>query len=332
MSGLNTGAIMGCPADIDKLSMTTATDPLANAATSATIVGAYAGVIITTTGPGNSQTLGTPTDTTAGKVFTVVNNDTSTNTVPVVANSISYTIAVGTGQSFIWDGSKWMPTSMGITAIPVEVAQGGTGLAAITDHCVMLGSGTGAVTPLTALTNGQLIKGVTGGDPTPSTTTLTDGTNTYTLACGTGSLVVEAGNSIVNQDLTTDASPTFASVSATLKEEIEPATDNISADQCRGSIINNYEQADNAVLTLPAIAAGMHFTVILGTTVAKYFRIAPNTSDSIYLDGVTTGDGKYVGVASAAAGNAIQFVAFQTGASAWDWFAATVSGAWVAEA
>ena len=118
----------------------------------------------------------------------------------------------------------------------------------------------------------------------------------------------------------------------TLKEEIEPATDNISADQCRGSIINNYEQADNVVLTLPAIAAGMHFTVILGTTVAKYFRIAPNTSDSIYLDGVTTGDGKYVGVASAAAGNAIQFVAFQTGASAWDWFAATVSGAWVAEA
>ena len=119
---------------------------------------------------------------------------------------------------------------------------------------------------------------------------------------------------------------------AILKEEIEPATDNISADQCRGSIINNYEQADNAVLTLPAIAAGMHFTVILGTTVAKYFRIDPNTSDSIYLDGVTTGDGKYVGVASAAAGNAIQFVAFQTGPSAWDWFAATVSGAWVAEA
>ena len=116
------------------------------------------------------------------------------------------------------------------------------------------------------------------------------------------------------------------------KEEIEPATDNIAAAQCYGSVINNYGQSGDATLTLPAAARGMNFTVILGTTVANYFRLDPNASDSVYLDGVTTGDGKYVGVASAAAGNAIQFVAFQTGASAYDWLATTVSGAWVQEA
>ena len=286
--------------------------------------------MLITTNVNNTQTIANPTAATV-KTFTVVNNDTSESNQTVKANGVDFTLTPGEAQSFIWDGTAWGPIDLGITEIPVKVVQGGTGASALTDHGVLLGSGTGPITALGAMTNGQLLKGVTSGDPIPSTTTLTDGTNTYTLACGTGSLVVEAGNSIVNQDLTTDASPTFASVSATLKEEIEPATDNISADQCRGSIINNYEQADNTVLTLPAIAAGMHFTVILGTTVAKYFRIAPNASDSIYLDGVTTGDGKCVGVASATAGNAIQFVAFQTGASAWDWFAATVSGAWVAE-
>jgi hypothetical protein len=119
---------------------------------------------------------------------------------------------------------------------------------------------------------------------------------------------------------------------AKIPEYVEAATDTLTIDQCYGSIINNYGQADDTTLTLPAIAAGMNFTVLLGTTVAKYFRLDPNASDSIYLDGVTTGDGKYVGVASAAVGNAIQFIAFQTGASTYDWYASTVSGAWLAEA
>ncbi|MFH1147216.1 MAG: hypothetical protein V1736_05860 [Pseudomonadota bacterium] len=118
---------------------------------------------------------------------------------------------------------------------------------------------------------------------------------------------------------------------AKIPEYVEAATDTLTIDQVYGGLINNYGQADDAVLTLPACTAGMNFTVILGTTVAKYFRLDPNASDAIYLDGVVDTDGHYVGVASAAAGNAIQFVAFQTGASAWDWMATTVSGSWVAE-
>lgn len=181
---LDGGGIMGCGADLDRLSMTTATDPLANAATTATIIGAFAGTIITTTTTGNSQTLASPTDTTAGKVFTIVNNDTSTNTFAVVANSVSYTIAIGSGQSFIWDGSKWMPTSMGITALPVTVSQGGTGLATITDHAVMLGSGTSAVTPLTVGTDNQILTGVTGADPTFKSTI--DGVTIGSTTASTG--------------------------------------------------------------------------------------------------------------------------------------------------
>lgn len=134
---LGDGGINGCPANVDKLSMTTSTDPATNAATAASIVGAFAGTIITTTTTGNSQTLASPTDTTAGKVFTIVNDDTSTNTVPVVANSVTYTIAVGTSESFMWEGTKWIPYDMGITTIPIPYNQGGTGVADdLANYCV----------------------------------------------------------------------------------------------------------------------------------------------------------------------------------------------------
>ena len=127
---------------------------------------------------------------------------------------------------------------------------------------------------------------------------------------------------------------TAVALRSLIDEDVEAATDSLSVNQCSGGLINNFGQANDTVLTLPAAAAGLNFTVILGTTVAKYFRILPlnAANDSIYLDGTTTGDDKYVQIASAVAGAAIQFVAFQTGASAWDWYASTISGGWVAEA
>jgi hypothetical protein len=120
-------------------------------------------------------------------------------------------------------------------------------------------------------------------------------------------------------------------LTAKVKESIEASTDTLSTTQCYGGLINNYGQAADVTMTLPAAASGMHFTVILGTTVANFFRLDPNGSDLIYLDGIAGANGEYVGVASAAAGNAIQFVAFQTGASEWNWHATTISGAWAAE-
>jgi hypothetical protein len=121
------------------------------------------------------------------------------------------------------------------------------------------------------------------------------------------------------------------SLTAPFKEERESATDNVSAAQCYGSVINNYGQSDNATLTLPAAAVGMHFTVILGTTVAKYYRLDPNANDYIILDGVASTDGKYVGVASATIGDTISFRSVQTGASEYNWVAYTSTGAWASE-
>ncbi len=114
-------------------------------------------------------------------------------------------------------------------------------------------------------------------------------------------------------------------------EQIIASTANMSSSQARGAQINNYGQANDTIVTLPACLKGMNFSLILGTTVAKYYRIDPNASEVIYLDGTALTGGKYVGIASAVAGAAIQFRAFQTGAAAWSWYASTISGIWVSE-
>jgi hypothetical protein len=80
-----------------------ATNPASSDATTTAIVDAYSGVIITLTLAGNAQTIGTPTVSDAGKRFTVVNNDTSTNTIEI--NGI--VLEVGHAQSWMWDGSAW---------------------------------------------------------------------------------------------------------------------------------------------------------------------------------------------------------------------------------
>lgn len=60
---------------------------------------------------------------------------------------------------------------------PLSVAKGGTGAATLTDHGVLLGSGTAAVTPMAALTKGQLLIGQSAADPTA----LAIGTDTHVL-------------------------------------------------------------------------------------------------------------------------------------------------------
>lgn len=117
----------------------------------------------------------------------------------------------------------------------------------------------------------------------------------------------------------------------TLTTQVIASSVTLTAAQCVGESINNYGQTDNITFMLPAAAEGLNFTFIAGTTVAKYLRFDPASGDSIYLDGLTTGDGKYAGIASVTIGDWIQFVAFKTGASAYDWMATSGLGAWSME-
>ena len=100
-------------------------------------------------------------------------------------------------------GPASTPTFAGLTlSDPLTVPYGGTGLATLTDHGILLGSGTGAITPLAEATDGQIPIGDTDGDPILATITGT--ANRITVSNSAGGITLTAP-----QDLHTGASPTF---------------------------------------------------------------------------------------------------------------------------
>lgn len=118
----------------------------------------------------------------------------------------------------------------------LAVTEGGTGASTLTDHGILLGSGTGAITPLAAATDGQLPIGSTGADPVLAT-----------LTAGTGISVTNAAGSI-----------TIAATGSILVwSEITAATKTIVVQEAyvanRGTLIT---------FTLPATAAlGTEFKI-----------------------------------------------------------------------
>lgn len=86
---------------------------------------------------------------------------------------------------------------------PVIVSKGGTGAATLTDHGLLVGSGTDAVTPLAAATNGQIPIGSAGADPVLAEITGT--ANQVTVTNGAGTITLS-----LPQNIHTGASPTFA--------------------------------------------------------------------------------------------------------------------------
>jgi len=110
---------------------------------------------------------GTVTFSGSGKTLTVegtsvVNQDLSSDASPTFAAATLSDLTAS--KVVVTDGDKKLES-----ASALNVAMGGTGVNALTDHCVFVGSGTDAVTLLAAMTNGQLVVGATGADPAPQT-------------------------------------------------------------------------------------------------------------------------------------------------------------------
>jgi len=84
---------------------------------------------------------------------------------------------------------------------PLIAGKGGTGASTLTDHGILLGSGTDAVTPLAAATNGQIPIGSTGADPVLATIAGTANQIVVTNGAGTSTIGTPllAGNEPVRQ-------------------------------------------------------------------------------------------------------------------------------------
>ncbi len=162
----------------------------------------------------------------------------------------------------------------------VAVANGGTGVATITNHGIVIGQGTSPVIA-TALTDGQLLIGSTGADPAAAS-----------LTAGTGISITPGAGSI-----------TIAATGSSLAWTVVTGT-------TQALVANNGYFANNAglvTLTLPATAAvGDTFRVAgLG---AGGWLIAQNASQLIHVGSAVTTTGITGSIASTNQYDAIMFV------------------------
>ena len=111
-----------------------------------------------------------------------------------ITNANDPTCDLNTGVTI---GTKYIYRADG-TDIPV--ADGGTGASTLTDHGVLVGSGTGAITALAVGTDGQVLVGSSAADPVFAT--ITDGPGIGTTL-GAGALTISNETTINNQTGTT---------------------------------------------------------------------------------------------------------------------------------
>jgi len=173
---------------------------------------------------------------------------------------------------------------------PLDVQYGGIGVGTLTDHGILLGSGTGAVTPLGAATDGQLPIGSTGLDPVLAT--LTGTTNRVTVANAAGGITLSGP-----QDIHTGASVTFANVtnSALTQNRIVLAgASGLLADNANLTFASNTLSVNTSlevnskfkITTLGGLAIKLTNTTGAVTVAGQLVTPDPTTDDAVELSAV----------------------------------------------
>ena len=122
---------------------------------------------------------------------------------------------------------------------PLIVGKGGTGVATLTDHGLLLGSGTDAITPLGVATNGQIPIGSTGLDPVLATITAGTGIGVANTA---GAITVSTTITQYTDELAQDAVGGMVANSATINLTYTDLTPSLIAD-LNSTLKTNYDSA-----------------------------------------------------------------------------------------
>ena len=184
---------------------------------------------------------------------------------------------------------------------PQGVEEGGTGATTLTDHGILLGSGTGAITATAAPTNGQLLIGSTGIDPVVAN--LTGGTG-ITVTNGAGTITIDADN---NGDVSGPGSSTDNAVARwdgtggeTLQNSSVTIDDsgNIDANSIAFSSGDQLSQYDEGTWTPSLEFGGATTGITYSVQSGNYVRIG----SIVYVDCTIalTSKGSATGVASLA--------------------------------
>lgn len=221
-----------------------------------------------------------------------VNGGVANLQIEAIDCTTAYDVANGATLNLFCNALSGAKTTVGgsivyevILGTPIEVIQGGTGAATFTDHGILLGSGTDAITATAAPTNGQLLIGSTGNDPVLGT--LTAPAAGITITEGAGSITFALGDDLSGLESigTTGLSARTAANTWTTRTIVPPAA---------GITVSNGDGvAGNPTLALAndlAALEGLSSTGIVCRTAANTYaeRTITGTGGTIT---VTNGDG-----------------------------------------
>ncbi len=215
---------------------------------------------------------GTPTFSTLALIGLTANHLVSTDANTAfasVANLASWIAGTANEIDITNDGDGTITVGL---VNPLIAGKGGTGAATLTDHGILLGSGTDAITPLGVATNGQLPIGSTGADPVLAA--LIGTANRITVANGAGTITLSGP-----QDIHTGASPTFAGLTVGALTGVLKATAGVVAGSAvhtdLGSIgANDHHNQAHAIDGADHTAAGLTIGHVLQATGATTFGFA----------------------------------------------------------
>lgn len=111
---------------------------------------------------------------TAAEIRTLINVEDGADVTDTANVNAAAATVVGTIVTGVWNGTD------------IAVPDGGTGVGTLTDHGILLGSGTSAITPTAVMSDGELLVGASASDPLPKAVS-----GDATLAA-TGALTVAA--------------------------------------------------------------------------------------------------------------------------------------------
>jgi hypothetical protein len=139
---------------------------------------------------------------------------------------------------------------------------------------------------------------------------------------------IQGGNLNLGSNSLSAGSVNIGAAGLAPAEILVAATGSLTANQMGSGIANNYGQTVANTQTLPACAANLRKTFIVGTSGMGAFNIKPAGSNVMILDGITLTAAHKASDATPVVGDYLSCYSFQTGASAWEWICATGSCTW----
>jgi hypothetical protein len=216
-----------------------------------------------------------------------------TNSLVALTSNVALNVA--SGSSYKLAGVDIID-STGAYLGSVDVAHGGTGATTLTDHGVLVGSGTDAVTALAVGTDHQVLKGATGADPAFGYQSDLYDSNGNALVTGVATTAAVNGLTITNA--ATAGAPSIAATGTDTNIDLVLSPKGTGAVSVKGTTdyeanvtddddLTNKAYVDQAISANSGSIVRRQVSTVSSATSINIGSVLPNPTDSIFISRIT---------------------------------------------